>query len=89
MKYLAKILYEEHIKTFHSDSMHVFTDGSKSEQGGSCAFVLGNNKQCFKLSSQATIYTAELYAILQVLQNIENSKITENSQFLRFKVLYR
>ena len=34
---------------------------------------MGNNRQGFKLSVHATTYSAELYAILQVLININNS----------------
>ena len=64
-KNITRMLFEDHIRTQHSDSIHVFTDGSKSNEGVGCAFIMGNNRQGFKLSAQVTIYSTELHAILR------------------------
>ena len=66
-------MFEDHFKTYHCDSIHVYTDGSKSDAGVGAAGIVGNDEKAFKLSVHATIYSAELYAILKALQAIDNS----------------
>ena len=69
---VLKLIYTEHIDEAHADSMQVFTDGSKNQNGTGCAYVLNNEENSFKLKKHSSIFTAELYSIFKVLQCIEN-----------------
>ena len=60
----------------HSDTKHIFTDGSKSQDGVGFGVVHGRNfvnRALGTLPVEASIYTAELHAILKALSIIENS----------------
>ena len=60
---------------------HVYTDGSKSDEGVGCAFVCGSTTRTFTLSSQATVFTSELVAILKALPFIE---VSEDDSYVIF-----
>ena len=45
------------VKTSHSDA-HVYADESKSDKDVGGTYVIGNDKNAFKLNSHATIYSA-------------------------------
>ena len=68
-----KLVYEEHISFYHRDSINIYTDGSKMDNGVGCAYFAQNTQQNFKLDRNSSIFTAELYAILKAVQLIENS----------------
>ena len=60
----------------HSQTMHVFTDGSKSKEGVGFGVVHGHNytnRAIGTLPGEASIFTAELHAIIKALSIIENS----------------
>ena len=60
----------------HSNTNHIYTDGSKSQKGVGFGVVYGqclNNKARGTLPKEASIFTAELYAIHKALLLIENS----------------
>lgn len=64
-------------------SFNIFTDGSKSDDGVGAAFaVLHNDIQIFtnsfKLNSEATVFQAELQAILQALTWLQNNHSSLN-----------
>ena len=48
-----------------------FTDGSKTMEGVGCAFVAGRDTRSFTLPANASIFTAELAAIMKALCFIE------------------
>ena len=48
----------------------IYTDGSKSNDRVGCAFVIDNDNFGFKLSQECSIFTAELFAILQALRHV-------------------
>ena len=50
---------------------HTYTDGSKTDAGVGCAFVMGLTTRSFTLPSHATVYTSELIAIHKALSFIE------------------
>ena len=45
----------------------VFTDGSKSDESVGCAFVIDGEAHQYCLNPKASIFTAELYALLKAL----------------------
>ena len=47
-----------------------YTDGSKGPAGAGCAFTGDAVRRCFGLPSVVSVFTTELYAILQVLRYI-------------------
>ena len=60
----------------HSQTMHIFTDGSKSQEHVGFGVVHGRNytnRSLGTLPGEASIFTAELYAIIKALSIIENS----------------
>ena len=60
----------EHI-TSYTDHVIAFTDGSKTDMGVGCAFVLGQSTRSFSLPKHASVFTAELVAIIKLLSFIE------------------
>ena len=55
----------------HSDAIPIYTDGSKSNEGTGCAGVLTTEVRREKLGNEATIFTAELYVILNAMEDID------------------
>jgi ribonuclease HI/exonuclease III len=55
------------MQTKYPNFVSIFTDGSKSAESVGCAFVVNGESHEFCLNSKASIFTAELYAILQAL----------------------
>ena len=73
-----KYLFAHHIES-HSDSLHVYTDGSKTATGVGCAAVFPERTRTIKLPNEATIFSAELEAIRVTLiesLNIRNRNFT-------------
>jgi len=58
----------------HSSSTFFYTDGSKSEETVGAAYC-GESQKSFRLHPFTSIFTAELFAILQVLRHIKSKKI--------------
>ena len=74
-----KMIFLEHLMEQHSDSVHIYTDGSKTENSAGCAAFSHQGTIKYKLSRNATIFTAELYAIsaaLSIIKNNNNRKFT-------------
>ena len=72
---------EEEIKAsfLRHDSIHqglekIYTDGSKSENGVGCAVVFNDEIYEAKLPNTASIFTAEMTAIVQALEIVHNSR---------------
>lgn len=61
-------LFLDHLQQ-HEGSELYYTDGSKTEQGVGYAYHNGNRVHAKRIPSIATIYTAELNAILAVIEN--------------------
>ena len=53
----------------------LYTDGSKSQDGVGCAYVLGNRRERFKLPDNCSVFTAEAVAVLRALIHVEVSGI--------------
>lgn len=60
----------QHLSSYDQHTT-VFTDGSKSEDGVGCAFVLGDTSRAFTLPKHASVFTSELVAIIKALCYIE------------------
>lgn len=60
-----------------TDFTHIYTDGSKSEMGVGCAFVVpSTGTSCgFKLPDKLTVFSAEMIAIYQALLYIKSNGI--------------
>ena len=71
----------EHI---HRKGPHyaIYTDGSKSVSGVGCAAVSVNKSRKFSLPKEATVFTAELSAILVALDIIKTSKGKHHHKFI-------
>ena len=66
---VSQALFLEHYAT-HSDSIHVFTDGSKSDAGVGFGVVFPSFCRGASLPPVASVFTAELSAIVLALQII-------------------
>ena len=51
--------------------IRAFTDGSKTDRGVGCAFVIADTTRSFTLPRHASVFTAELVALIKVLSFIE------------------
>ena len=58
----------------HQHYQYVYTDGSKLESKVACAVVHGSFTKSIRLHDHASIYTAELHALLLALQLIQRSR---------------
>jgi ribonuclease HI/exonuclease III len=63
---VLKALFEDH-KEIHNESRFIFTDGSKSESHAGYAAVDGASAYSYNISNVASVFTAELLAILKAL----------------------
>lgn len=63
------------LRATHVNWDFVYTDGSKDESNTGCAYVHNDLCKQFLLPNQFSIFSAELFAILQALQYINNSNL--------------
>ncbi|KAI5708631.1 hypothetical protein M8J77_026495 [Diaphorina citri] len=59
------------INTKYHGQILCFTDGSKSENSTSCAYMINKNVNSFRLNSANSVFSAELIVILLCLQNMK------------------
>ena len=64
---IYKIEFLNYLSKFPNFNV-LYTDGSKSAAGVGCSIVSCNSVQKFKLPSQCSIFTAELFALLKALE---------------------
>ena len=69
-----KARFLEHDNENHVGQQKIYTDGSKSENGVGSAVVHGNDTYVAKLPDSASIFTAEMNAIIQALNIVHDSK---------------
>ena len=66
-----QMIFLDHLNEEHSDSRHIYTDGSKTADATGCAAVsLLNITRC-RLNPKCSIFTAELYAIKAAINLID------------------
>ena len=53
----------EHKEHHHNNKVHIYTDGSKSNEGVGCAAVSEHTMKQAHLPNEASIFTAELTAV--------------------------
>ena len=68
-----KYLFLEHVSEEHANSVHVYTDGSKSGRFVGCAAVSRVDTASARLLPETSVFSSELYAILLALQIISQS----------------
>ena len=59
----------EHIPA-HNNSIHIYTDGSKSPTGSGFAILFPTHHYLYKLPTESNVLTTELYAILIALKKL-------------------
>ncbi|KAF2353102.1 Ribonuclease H domain [Trinorchestia longiramus] len=72
-------LFLEHVADQHAASVKIYTDGSKSGGAVGYSVVLGEVVRAGRLLSVTSVFTAELYGVIEALQLIEehpNHRIT-------------
>ena len=59
------------------DYLKIYTDGSKSQEGVGCSFLIPllNYDEKIKLSEHATIFSAEAHAIIEAMKYVLNNKV--------------
>ena len=77
---LYRLHYSELLEYF-KDYTHIFTDGSKDDDKTAAAFICQSFEFSKRLSDKASIFTAELEAIVSALRYIN---ITVNNKFVVF-----
>ena len=66
---VMRSIFLEHYAT-HSNSVDIFTDGSKSDAGVGFGVIFPSKERSGRLSSSASIFTAELHAILKAIKEV-------------------
>ena len=64
---VLRTLFLEHLEREHGNSTHIYTDGSKMDEGTGCAAVCGETITARKLMAATSIFSAELYAVRDAL----------------------
>ena len=82
---IVKGMFTNHQQTVHFTTKHVYTDGSKSSSGAGLGVYSTESSISLRINNAASNYSAELYAILEALNNIKsntnrNSTIFTDSQ---------
>lgn len=77
--------YECHIREKHANSIHIYTDGSKTEDGVGYAWVSELGSTSVGMPSEATIFTAEISAIRDAItycaqENFDHTVIISDSR---------
>lgn len=78
---IMRNMFNNHKMMEHREEVHIYTDGSKGEAGVGFGAVLPDRVVSRKLPEAASIFTAELQAILYVLSYLIRNN---NSQFVIF-----
>ena len=61
---MMKLYFLEHSEQHHSDQIHIYTDGSKNNEGVGCSAVSLVGGRRMKLMRESSVFTAELTGIL-------------------------
>ena len=78
---LYRLHYSELLESF-TDYRHIFTDGSKDGDKTAAAFICQSFEFSNRLLDKASIFTAELEAIVSALHYIKST--TKNNKFVIF-----
>ena len=70
---MVRAKFLEHDAT-HSNQTKIYTDGSKSGCGVGCAVIHEGTAYAAKLPDTASIFTAELTAVLKSLEYVDKMK---------------
>lgn len=76
------IIYKIELKAIfqsHHDFTPIYTDGSKTENFTSAAFINGDNQRVYLLPNDFSNFSSELYAILKALESLN---ITDQAKYL-------
>ena len=79
---VLRALFREHMESHHQNTCQLYTDGSKSEEGVGCAVTsIAEPTREYRLTSEASIYTAELTALVEACRLICNNHNTTFTVF--------
>ena len=81
-------MFVEHLDIFHSQAIHLYTDGSKSGVEAGCAAVSQMHAISRKLSDHVSIFMAELIAIVDALNIIHNGHHRKCCHFFVIQKVY-
>ena len=68
---LLKSIFLDHLNTAHSNTVHIYTDGSKNGGDVGCAATCIYGTVSKRLHPSTSVFSAELYAIIEALRMIE------------------
>ena len=74
---LMKAIFMDHLENEHQNQLNVFTDGSKDENGVGFAVVSERATISGKLQDLATVFSAELTAILEAINHVHDSEYAQ------------
>ena len=69
---VLKGMFNDHKDTTHRGTYHIYTDGSKSNEGVGVGVYASDFSLSLRLSNLASNYSAEIHAILEALENIDS-----------------
>ena len=70
--HVFKTKFDE-LQTRYSDYQHIYTDGSKDEEKVGCAFTTNNFSKTLRLPDGASIFPAEIKAVVLALEFIKTN----------------
>ena len=69
---IMKNIYQNHVKQHNINTYKIFTDGTKTEQGVAFAVYSENFSTSKRISNSTSIFTAELFGILEAINYKSN-----------------
>ena len=91
---ILKIIFNNHLKSHMNSQLIIYTDGSKTKNGVAFSAVGHQQNRAIaaeakKIPNEASIFTAELYAILFAVQKASKSTLNEIDIISDSKALYK
>lgn len=75
---VIKDIFTDHLNN-HGNQLHIYTDGSKTNEGVGYAYQTPNHSQKCRIPTEASIYTAELLAIRDAIEYATSIQQNYNS----------
>ena len=70
---IMKTMFREHVNHYHSNTLQIFTDGSKTENGVGYGVHTVNQNYGEKLNGHSSVFTAELSALLKAVKLVSET----------------
>ena len=75
-------IFFDYVATEYANYKHIYTDGSKTDNGVGAAAILGQTSKTATLPQTASVYTAEMHALQMACHIIHEQRETQSPRYL-------